>query len=253
MVRIIPDPPARREAKRPSLRYSRPAPMPSPHARFTIVLMVSAALVLACGQSTSPSSPTPIPLTPSQIQARYTAAAPHYNQGEAQVAATENAACDAISATVSLGACQTALSLQRQLTIAYDNALRAIPFGGDRRHRRSPPPRRRRRHREAPRAGRDRRRDRDHRHPPAAGHPAAGHRRDGRVRAAIGDRPARRRLTGELSGLIAAGCTAGSVADPRHGARDHHGGGIDVLGGGRAAGGAAQRRRPRARRGSPSL
>ena len=26
--------------------------------------------------------------------------------------------------------CQTALSGQRQLTIAYDNALRAIPFSG---------------------------------------------------------------------------------------------------------------------------
>jgi hypothetical protein len=38
--------------------------------------------------------------------------------------------CDAASATVALGACQTALSAQRQLTIAYDNALRAIPFTG---------------------------------------------------------------------------------------------------------------------------
>jgi hypothetical protein len=103
--------------------------MPLQHARFTIVLMVSAALVLACGQSTSPTSPTPIPLTASQIQSRYTAAATHYNQGEAQVAATENTSCDAVSAVVSLGGCQTALSLQRQLTIAYDNALRDIPFG----------------------------------------------------------------------------------------------------------------------------
>jgi hypothetical protein len=102
--------------------------MPLQHARFTIVLMVSAALVLACGQSTSATSPTPIPLTTSQIQSRYTAAATHYNQGEAQVAATENTSCDAVSAVVSLGGCQTALSLQRQLTIAYDNALRAIPF-----------------------------------------------------------------------------------------------------------------------------
>jgi hypothetical protein len=103
--------------------------MPLQHARFTIVLMVSAALVLACGQSTSATSPTPIPLTTSQIQSRYTAAATHYNQGEAQVAATENTSCDAVSAVVSLGGCQTALSLQRQLTIAYDNALRDIPFG----------------------------------------------------------------------------------------------------------------------------
>ncbi len=90
--------------------------------------MVSGALVLACGQSTSPSSPTPIPLTAAQIQSRYAVAATHYNQGEAQVAATENSSCDAVSAVVSLGACQTALSIQRQLIIAYDNALRAIPF-----------------------------------------------------------------------------------------------------------------------------
>jgi hypothetical protein len=102
--------------------------MPFPHARFAIVLMVSGALVLACGQSTSPSSPTAIPLTSAQVQSRYTAAATHYNQGEAQVAATENTSCDAVSAVVSLGGCQTALSAQRQLTIAYDNALRAIPF-----------------------------------------------------------------------------------------------------------------------------
>ncbi|MFI5284678.1 MAG: hypothetical protein ACHQ4F_00005, partial [Candidatus Dormibacteria bacterium] len=54
----------------------------------------------------------------------------HYNAAEVQIALTENAACDALSATVALGACQTALSAQRQLTIVYDNALRAIPFSG---------------------------------------------------------------------------------------------------------------------------
>lgn len=102
--------------------------MPFPHARFTILLAVAGALVVGCGGSSSPTSPTPTPLTTAQIQARYTAAATRYNQGEAQVAATENASCDATSATVSLGACQSALSSQRQLTITYDNALRAIPF-----------------------------------------------------------------------------------------------------------------------------
>jgi hypothetical protein len=104
--------------------------MPVPHARHTILLLGAATLLGACGGSTSPSTPTPTPLTPAQIQARYTAAATHYNQGEAQIAVTENASCDAASATVALAACQTALSAQRQLTIAYDNALRAIPFSG---------------------------------------------------------------------------------------------------------------------------
>ena len=102
--------------------------MPIPHARFTVFLAFPAALVVACGGSTSPASPTPTPLTPAQIQARYTAAATHYNQGEVSIAALENATCDAISGSVSLSSCQTALSSQRQLTIAYDNALRAIPF-----------------------------------------------------------------------------------------------------------------------------
>lgn len=102
--------------------------MPLPHAPFTLVVAFGAALLVACGGSTSPTTSTPTPLTPAQIQARYTAAAAHYNQGETQIALTENASCDAASATVALGACQTALSAQRQLTIAYDNALRAIPF-----------------------------------------------------------------------------------------------------------------------------
>jgi hypothetical protein len=101
-----------------------------PHARFTIFAAVTAALLAACGGSSSPTSTTATPLTVAQVQARYAAAASHYNQGEAEIAATENESCDATSATVALGACQTALSAQRQLTIAYDNALRAIPFSG---------------------------------------------------------------------------------------------------------------------------
>lgn len=102
--------------------------MPFPQVRSTILLAVACALVVGCGGSSIPTSPTPTPLTQAQIQARYTAAATHYNQGEAQIAATENTSCDASSATVSLSACQSALSSQRQLTITYDNALRAIPF-----------------------------------------------------------------------------------------------------------------------------
>lgn len=104
---------------------------PFPHVRLPILLATTATLLAACGGSSSPNSTTPTPLTVAQIQARYTAAAGHYNAGEEQIATTENAACDAGSATASLKTCQTALSGQRQLTITYDNALRAIPFSGN--------------------------------------------------------------------------------------------------------------------------
>jgi hypothetical protein len=105
--------------------------MPFPLARITILAAIPAALLAAaCGGSSSPTSATSTPLTAAQIQSRYSAAATLYNQGEVRIAANENTACDAASATVALGACQTALSAQRQLSIAYDNALRAIPFSG---------------------------------------------------------------------------------------------------------------------------
>ena len=183
---------------RPSLRYSRRAVKPLPHARLPILLAAAAALlVTACGGSSSPNAPTPTPLTVAQIQARYTAAAGHYNSGEEQIATTENSACDAGSATVSLKACQTALSGQRQLTIAYDNALRAIPFSGERRDGGGQAARRRRRHREVAGAGGHRpghHRDHD---PSDADDPAAGHRCHRRNRAAHRDRPASPRVSGQ--------------------------------------------------------
>lgn len=104
--------------------------MAFPHLRVTVTALLSAGLLAACSNSPSPSSPTPSPLTTAQIQARYSAAAKQYNSSEAQISAAENAACDAGSPTVSLSACQTALSQQRQATIAYDDALRADTFTG---------------------------------------------------------------------------------------------------------------------------
>jgi len=92
--------------------------------------MLAGVLLAGCGGSTSPSSPTPSPLTTAQIQTRYTAAATQYNHSETQIALTENAACVLGSLGAALSACQTALGLERQATIAYDNALRAIPFLG---------------------------------------------------------------------------------------------------------------------------
>ena len=108
--------------------------MPSPHrrrARFLALAgTLAGGLLAACGGSTSPSSPTPTPLSESQIQTRYNTAARQYNQSAVQIGLTVNASCDVGSPTAVLGACQTALSQQRQAAIAYDNALRAIPFTG---------------------------------------------------------------------------------------------------------------------------
>ncbi|MFI5285260.1 MAG: hypothetical protein ACHQ4F_02965, partial [Candidatus Dormibacteria bacterium] len=81
-----------------------------PHARLTSLLAMTGALVAACGGPSSQTTPTPTPLTATQIKAKYTSAATHYNAADVQIALTENAACDALSATVALGACQTALS-----------------------------------------------------------------------------------------------------------------------------------------------
>jgi len=106
----------------------------SPNSRsLRACLAIGAGLtasLAACGGSNSVTSPTATPLTPAQIQSRYAAAATTYNRTMGQVALAENAACDAASPSVSLSACQSALSEQRQATIAYDNALRATTFSG---------------------------------------------------------------------------------------------------------------------------
>jgi hypothetical protein len=108
--------------------------MPSVHPRsgrcLALAGTLAGALLAACGGSTSPTSPNPTALSHAQIQARYTSAATQYNRSQTEIAVTENAACDAVSPTAALSACQTALGRQRQATIAYDSALRAIPFTG---------------------------------------------------------------------------------------------------------------------------
>jgi hypothetical protein len=131
MVRIIPSGNFPNEGNGIPLRYSRHADMPRPHLRLLIAGSFATALLAGCGGSTSQTSPTPSPLSTAQIQSRYTAAANAYNTYETQISITENAACDVGSPTASLTACQTALSNQRQATIAYDDALRATTFSGD--------------------------------------------------------------------------------------------------------------------------
>jgi len=104
--------------------------MPRPLPRLLIAGSLASAVLAACGGSSSQTSPTPLPLSTAQIQSRYSAAASAYNTDETQISITENAACDAGSPTASLTACQTALSNQRQATIAFDDALRAMTFTG---------------------------------------------------------------------------------------------------------------------------
>ncbi len=105
--------------------------MPRPRTCLLLAGSFAGVLVTGCGGSSSQTSPTPSPLSTAQIQSRYSAAANAYNAYEAQVSVTENAACDVGSPTASLTVCQTALSNQRQATIAYDDALRATRFSGD--------------------------------------------------------------------------------------------------------------------------
>jgi hypothetical protein len=105
--------------------------MPRPHLRPLIAGSLAGVLLAGCGGTSSQTSPTPPPLSTAQIQSRYSAAASAYNTFEAQIAVTENAACDVGSPTASLTACQTALSDQRRATIAYDDALRATTFTGE--------------------------------------------------------------------------------------------------------------------------
>lgn len=104
--------------------------MPRLQSPVLISCALAAAVVAACGGTTVATTPTPTPLSQSEIQARYTVAATAYNRSEAQIALTENAACDVGSPTAALPACQMAFSAQRQATIAYDNALRATPYTG---------------------------------------------------------------------------------------------------------------------------
>jgi hypothetical protein len=104
--------------------------MPSLTSRLLISGACASALLAACGGTSTPTTPTPTPLSQSQIQARYTAAATAYNKSVAQTSISENTACDVGSPTAALAACQTALSAQRQATIAYDNALRTTGYSG---------------------------------------------------------------------------------------------------------------------------
>lgn len=105
--------------------------MPHPSRLPAAALGAACAVLVACGGSVGGATPTPSPLSLAQIRTRYLAAADSYNRAQRQIAAAENTYCDPNSAHVLLAGCQTALSQDRQSAIAYDNALRAIPFTGN--------------------------------------------------------------------------------------------------------------------------
>jgi hypothetical protein len=88
-----------------------------------ILAAASSALSASCGPSNGPSA-TPLPL--AQLQSRYLAAANAYNAAEAPIAQMENTDCAAGAGLLS--ACKTVLGQDRQVTLTFDRAIRAIPF-----------------------------------------------------------------------------------------------------------------------------
>jgi hypothetical protein len=89
-----------------------------------------ALLVAALGTALTACSPaalpTPPPLSLQLLQNRYLAAAAAYNSSESAILGAENSYC--ASSTADLPKCKTALEHDRQATLAFDKALRAIPF-----------------------------------------------------------------------------------------------------------------------------
>jgi hypothetical protein len=63
-----------------------------------------------------------------ELQRQYAKAAAAYNTAEKQIAMNEQAFCTASTATADLVKCEAALSQDRQVTIAFDNAIRALTF-----------------------------------------------------------------------------------------------------------------------------
>ena len=93
-----------------------------------VTMLVSTILTTACGSVSATSPPTPTPLPSSLIQQRYLAAADAYNNAENPIAQAENTYCVSGAASANLASCETALGKDRQATITFDSAVRAITF-----------------------------------------------------------------------------------------------------------------------------
>jgi hypothetical protein len=97
-------------------------------ARLLVAVLGGGCLLAGCSSSSPRTTASPSPLTPTQLQARYTAAASTYNANAARIAHSESTYCDPHSASADLTQCQKALSEDRQATLAFDSALRRIAF-----------------------------------------------------------------------------------------------------------------------------
>ena len=97
-------------------------------ARLIPAGLVLGALLGACSPAGAQITPTATPLPRNQLQQRYLAAAKTYNAGESAIQQAESQYCSPASATADLTHCETALSNDRQETIAFDRAVRAITF-----------------------------------------------------------------------------------------------------------------------------
>ena len=99
-------------------------------AGLLLAFMAGGWSLAACSSSSPQTTATPTRLTPTELQARYQAAAAPYNAGAAGIAHSESIYCDPHGPSGDLTQCQKALSEDRQATLAFDRALRAIPFSG---------------------------------------------------------------------------------------------------------------------------
>ena len=96
-----------------------------PKAATAGVVALAGLLIAGCGSSTGPS-PTQTPVDQAQLQRLYKNAANAYNTAEVPLAQAEYGYCVAASPPGNLMKCETALSQDRQATIAYDNSLRGM-------------------------------------------------------------------------------------------------------------------------------
>jgi hypothetical protein len=85
-------------------------------------------LLVGCAPSGGQAPPTASPLPLSQLQQRYLRAAASYDTAEQSVPQAESQYCTTTSATADLTRCESALSADRQATIAFDQAVRSITF-----------------------------------------------------------------------------------------------------------------------------